>query len=144
MWHLTPRRTTRYTHARCVPTPTPQCFLVLLQMAAQMKAMQSMMQKPEVQREMQEMAAYLQNQQLQKRLEELKDDPELAGVFEDIKKNGPGAMMKYWNDPNTLAKLGAKLGDIQPAAAPAAAAARPLPGYAPPAPEVTNLLEAAR
>jgi hypothetical protein len=64
---------------------------------------------------------------------------------------GMAALMKFYNDPAFLSKLGSKLGDVPPpqpgpmpaAAAPpraaAAAAASPVQ-----APEVTNLLEAAR
>ena len=51
------------------------------------------------------------------------------------------ALMKYYNDPGFLAKLGQKLGSVAPAAAgagPAAAAPQQAP------PEITDLLEAAR
>lgn len=54
-------------------------------------------------------------------------------MFEDIQKNGMGAMMKYWNDPNMLAKLGQKIGDV-PQVAP----------QAPAEPEINDLLDAAR
>ena len=60
--------------------------------------------------------------------------PAMQGMFEDIQKNGMGAMMKYWNDPQMLAKLGQKIGDV-PQAAPAAAPAEP---------EISDLLDAAR
>lgn len=54
-------------------------------------------------------------------------------MFEDVRTNGMSAMMKYWNDPQMLAKLGQKIGDV-PQAAPQ-----------PPAePEVNDLLDAAR
>ncbi len=68
------------------------------------------------------------------------DDPELAPMFEDIQKNGMQAMMKYWNDPKVLAKIGERMGDVSAAAAPGAAPA----AAAPPAPEIDNLLDAAR
>lgn len=50
------------------------------------------------------------------------------------------ALMKYWNDPKTLAKIGQRLGDISPASAGAAASQ----AAAPPAPEINNLLDAAK
>ncbi len=59
------------------------------------------------------------------------------------------ALMKYYNDPEFLKRLGEKLGDVAPgggaagAAAPGPAAAAMGAG-APAAPEITNLLEAAR
>ena len=68
------------------------------------------------------------------------DDPELAPMFEDIQKNGMQAMMKYWNDPKVLAKIGERMGDVSAAAAPGAAPA----AAAPSAPEIDNLLDAAR
>lgn len=57
----------------------------------------------------------------------------MQGMFEDIQKNGMGAMMKYWNDPQMLAKLGQKIGDVPQA-----------PPQAPAEPEVNDLLDAAR
>ena len=48
------------------------------------------------------------------------------------------ALMKYWNDPATLAKLGERLGDVEAAPAPGIASA------APPAPEINTLLDAAK
>ena len=76
----------------------------------------------------------------------MQDDPELAPMFEDIQKNGMQAMMKYWNDPKVLAKIGERMGDI-PTGAPAqgaAAAAAPTAAAQAPAPEINNLLDAAK
>lgn len=79
------------------------------------------------------------------------DDPELAPMLEDIEKNGMAAMMKYWNDPATLAKLGEKMGDMQSLlaqSAPSAAAAGQVPGGRPqspaPGPEINSLIDAAK
>ncbi|KAI8463679.1 MAG: hypothetical protein J3K34DRAFT_139836 [Monoraphidium minutum] len=83
-------------------------------MQERMKAMQEAMQRPEMQQQMAAMEAAMRNEALQKRMEELRGDPELAGMFEEIKKGGMGALMKFWNDPKTLAKLGEKLGDVVP------------------------------
>ena len=96
------------------------------------------MQKPEVQQQMQQMQAAMQNQELQDKLASLREDPEFKDMFEDIQKNGMAAMMKYYNDPQWIAKLGRKMGDVN-IAEDAAAAATPA---APPAPE--DLIDAAR
>ena len=40
---------------------------------------------------------------------ELKDDPELKDVFEDIASNGPAAMEKYWNDTDLMSKIAKKM-----------------------------------
>ena len=42
----------------------------------------------------------------------LKDDPEMGPIFEELEKAGPAAMMKYWNDPAVLQKLGGAMGDV--------------------------------
>lgn len=110
--------------------------------AAQMKAMQEAMQRPEVQQQMAEMQAYMQNQQLQQRMQELKNDPEFKEMFEEIRTGGIGAMMKYMNDPKVLAKIGERIGDIQPA--PGAAVPSSSGAPAQQMPEITNLIEAAR
>lgn len=51
------------------------------------------------------------------KMEALKEDPELGPIIKDIEENGPPAMMKYWNNPEVLAKLGGamqnSLGDVQ-------------------------------
>jgi len=39
------------------------------------------------------------------KLDDLKNDPELAPVFADIKENGMGALEKYWNDEKLMAKI---------------------------------------
>lgn len=42
----------------------------------------------------------------------LKDDPELAEVFEDVKANGMGALQKYWNDTDLMSKISSKMRDM--------------------------------
>jgi len=39
------------------------------------------------------------------KLDDLKNDPELAPVFADIKENGMAALEKYWNDEKLMAKI---------------------------------------
>lgn len=47
---------------------------------------------------------------MQDKMSELKNDPELASIMAEIETGGPQAMMKYWNDPSVLAKLGKAMG----------------------------------
>jgi hypothetical protein len=47
---------------------------------------------------------------IQSKMSELKNDPELASIMKEIETGGPQAMMKYWNDPSVLAKLGKAMG----------------------------------
>ena len=44
-----------------------------------------------------------------KKMMELKDDPELKDVFQDIASNGPAAMEKYWNDTDLMSKIAKKM-----------------------------------
>ncbi|KAK9909900.1 hypothetical protein WJX75_009203 [Coccomyxa subellipsoidea] len=114
------------------------------QVAQQMQSIQEAMKKPEIAAQVEQMTAAMQDQQLQQRIAQLKDDPELAGMFEDIQKNGMGALMKYWNDPATLAKIGERMGSAgDPQAAVAATAQRQAPNPAS-IPEINNLLDAAK
>jgi len=39
----------------------------------------------------------------------LKDDPEFAQMFEEIKKEGPDALMKYWDDTEMMSKISKKM-----------------------------------
>ena len=71
----------------------------------QMKQMQGMMSNPMVQQQMQAMQNMVQNEDMQKRIAGLKDDPEFKDFFDDLRTNGPGAMMKYSSDQAFLKKL---------------------------------------
>jgi len=39
------------------------------------------------------------------KLDGLQNDPELKPIFDDIKKNGMGALEKYWNDERIMGKI---------------------------------------
>lgn len=43
-------------------------------------------------------------------LKGMREDPELKPMLDELESNGPMAMMKYWNDPEVLAKLGKAMG----------------------------------
>mmetsp|Transcript_34472 Transcript_34472/g.47762 ORF Transcript_34472/g.47762 Transcript_34472/m.47762 type:complete len:236 (+) Transcript_34472:324-1031(+) len=99
--------------------------------AAQIKAMEQAMTSPQYQQQMSAMGNYFQSPELKEKMEGLKDDPELKDFFEAIKKEGPGAMMKYWDDPVLLQKFAQKMG--------------PPPAPTPQAPpEITTLLAACK
>eukprot|EP00898_Chlorokybus_atmophyticus_P007991 jgi/Chlat1/8193/Chrsp76S00612 len=131
------------------------------QLAEQFKAMQSSMDAPDVAQQlaaiqqqlqqnpgaveqMKKMTEQFTSAEMQEKLKKLKDDEELQAVFEDIAKNGPQALMKYWNDPATLKKISAKMGGNPEAAAAAAAAASAGPAPNAPTMEVNNLIDAAK
>ncbi|CAE7534955.1 PNKP, partial [Symbiodinium necroappetens] len=55
---------------------------------------------------------------VQDRVKSLEQDPELKEMFEDIKKNGMEAAMKYYQDETLMLKISQKMGglpeDLQP------------------------------
>ncbi|GAX85579.1 hypothetical protein CEUSTIGMA_g12994.t1 [Chlamydomonas eustigma] len=119
------------------------------QFLQQMQKMQEALKNPDAQQQMVQMQSFLQNQKLQERMKTLKDDPEFADIFKDIQKNGMSAMMKYYNDPSFLAKLGDKISDVVPSATDSTASGA-APGSGAPTPqaapalEITTLLDAAK
>lgn len=104
--------------------------------AEQMKQMQAAMSNPEVQEQMKGMSSFMENKDVQERIKSLEDDPEMEEFFKDIKEKGPGAVMKYMNDPVMLQKMMEKIGPVAQSSG-----AMPAP---PPPPEVENLLDAAK
>ncbi len=118
--------------------------------AQQMAALEEQMKNPQVQNEMAMMQQMMSNPQYMQRMAELREDPELAPIFEEIKAGGMGAMMKFMNDPTFLSKIGEKLADLD---LPGMANSAPVPvnqaaaaaSAAPAAPVVVNnILDAAK
>ncbi|KAH9302965.1 hypothetical protein KI387_014548, partial [Taxus chinensis] len=66
----------------------------------------SLMQDPAVANMIQTLSNPNQKEQFEARLAQLKNDPFLKPVLDEIAKGGPPAIMKYWNDPVVLSKLG--------------------------------------
>mmetsp|Transcript_21664 Transcript_21664/g.51508 ORF Transcript_21664/g.51508 Transcript_21664/m.51508 type:complete len:267 (-) Transcript_21664:70-870(-) len=52
------------------------------------------------------------NNPVQEKVKSLETDPELAAVFEDIKKNGMEAAMKYYQDEELMLKISQKMGGL--------------------------------
>lgn len=66
--------------------------------------------------EMMDMMSLFQNPEnhaiIQEKLEELKDDPELADVFKDIEQNGQSAMFKYFDKEEIVVKFNSKFKEV--------------------------------
>lgn len=43
---------------------------------------------------------------------QLKEDPELKPIFDDIEANGAAAMEKYWNDTELMSKISQKMSSM--------------------------------
>ncbi len=63
-----------------------------------MKAVEERMQDPAVQQEMAAMNAMMSDPAMMQKIASLREDPDLAPMFEEIKTGGMAAMMKYMND----------------------------------------------
>eukprot|EP00951_Prasinocladus_malaysianus_P050106 scaffold676992_cov33-Prasinocladus_malaysianus.AAC.1 len=48
-----------------------------------------------------------------KSMEMLKDDPEFAEMFAEIKEKGPEALSKYWDDVEMMSKISKKMEALQ-------------------------------
>ena len=49
---------------------------------------------------------------VQDKVKSLEKDPELASIFEDIKKNGMEAVMKYYQDEELMLRISQKMGGL--------------------------------
>ena len=79
-----------------------------LQMAERLGT--QMMRDPAVSGMLSQMSNPAYMTDLKRKMDELKEDPELAPIMAEIETGGPSVMMKYWNDPSVLAKLGRAMG----------------------------------
>jgi hypothetical protein len=50
--------------------------------------------------------------QIENAMKSLKEDPEMGEIFNELEAGGPAAMMKYWNNPEVLKKLGDTMGGV--------------------------------
>lgn len=95
----------RYMDAMTSVLQNPQ----FMQMAEKL-GQQIMQQDPMMAQMIQGMQNPAYRENIETKLKELKDDVELAPILEELEKDGPAAMMKYWNDPSVLSKLGKAMG----------------------------------
>jgi len=70
------------------------------------------MNNPDIQRMVQEQMRLMQSPGFLQKIEEMRKDPEMAAVFQELETGGMEAMMKYYNDPTFISKLSSKMGDM--------------------------------
>lgn len=80
------------------------------QMRERMNQMQEALKNPQVRRQLEDTMAYMQTEETQKRIQELREDPKFKEKFEAIRKGGIGAMMKAMNDVEFLEAVGKRVG----------------------------------
>ena len=120
------------------PTPDPANPLAGVDPAV----LEAAMADPAVQAQMAEMQAVMRNEAVQARFAALRADPDLAPMFAAIQEGGMPALMQFMNDPEWLAKVGGKMGDVSELlAAQQASAPTPPP---PAATQINSLLDAAK
>eukprot|EP00898_Chlorokybus_atmophyticus_P009110 jgi/Chlat1/91/Chrsp1S03202 len=96
---------TQYMNAMSSVMQNPQFMRMAEQLGSQL-----MQQDPEMANIMRSMQNPSYQQEMQQRMEKLKEDPVLKPILQEIETGGPAAMMKYWNDPEILGKLGSVMG----------------------------------
>ncbi|XP_058110839.1 ankyrin repeat domain-containing protein 2A-like [Magnolia sinica] len=69
-----------------------------------------LMQDPSMSSMLENLANPSHKEQLEERMARIKEDPSLKPILDDIETGGPAAMMRYWNDPDVLQKLGQAMG----------------------------------
>ncbi|KAJ7544047.1 hypothetical protein O6H91_09G063000 [Diphasiastrum complanatum] len=70
----------------------------------------ALMQDPAMSGMLQNLTNPAHKEQLEARMASVREDPTLKPILEEIESGGPAAMMKYWNDPAVLSKLGQAMG----------------------------------
>jgi len=70
----------------------------------------ALMQDPSMSSMLENLSNPAHKEQLEARMENIREDPSLKPILEEIESGGPAAMMKYWNDPAVLTKLGQAMG----------------------------------
>ncbi|CAL9199790.1 unnamed protein product [Musa hybrid cultivar] len=101
-----------------VPPLDPQQYISTMQQVMQNPQFMNMaerlgnaiMQDPGMSSMLDSLANPAQKEQIEERMARMKDDPSLKTILEEIESGGPSAMMKYWNDPEVLQKLGQAMG----------------------------------
>lgn len=70
----------------------------------------ALIQDPATSSMLENLANPLRKEELEEKMSQIKDDPALKPILDEIESGGPAAMMKYWNDPEILQKLGQAMG----------------------------------
>ncbi|VAI34530.1 unnamed protein product [Triticum turgidum subsp. durum] len=97
-----------------VPNLDPQAYMETMTQVMQNPQFMSMaerlgntlMQDPAMSSMLENLTSPAHKEQLEERMARIKDDPSLKPILDEIERGGPSAMVKYWNDPEILQKIG--------------------------------------
>ncbi|CAM0952374.1 unnamed protein product [Alopecurus aequalis] len=97
-----------------VPNLDPRAYMETMTQVMQNPQFMSMaerlgstlMQDPGMSSMLENLTSPAHNKQLEEQMARLKDDPSLKPILEEMESDGPAAMVKYWNDPEVLQKIG--------------------------------------
>ncbi|KAG0498757.1 hypothetical protein HPP92_003448 [Vanilla planifolia] len=101
-----------------IPRLDPQQYISTMQQVMQNPQFMTMaerlgnalMQDPAMSSMLDNLTNPTRKEQLEERMAQMREDPSLKPILDEIESGGPAAMMKYWNDPEVLKKLGQAMG----------------------------------
>ncbi|CAN6198502.1 unnamed protein product [Urochloa humidicola] len=100
------------------PALDPQQYMQTMQQVMQNPQFVSMaerlgnalMQDPAMSSMLENLSSPAHKEQLEERMARIKEDPSLKPILDEIENGGPSAMVKHWNDPEVLQKIGQAMG----------------------------------